>query len=346
MADTVAADTEAEKPVEKVIIIGSGPAGYTAALYASRANLAPLMIDGGVGLGQTMQGAGGQLTITTEVENYPGFPEGVQGPELMLRMREQVARFGTRFVEDVVTKVDFSERPFKVWVCDDLYRARVVIVATGAAAKWLGIDEEKPVWEGGLGGVGVSACATCDGALPFLRNKEMIVVGGGDTAVEEATYLTHFASKVHIVHRRNELRASKIMQQRALSNPKIEFHWNKAVVQIKDVASKKVTSAVLQDTVTGEKSELPVAGVFIAIGHRPNSDLFVGQLDMDPNGYIKTQKDVRTNVYGVFACGDVQDHEYRQAVTAAGSGCMAAIQAERLLASEGDATVLETPTDW
>jgi thioredoxin reductase (NADPH) len=332
--------------IEKVIIIGSGPAGYTAALYASRANLHPLMIDGGVGLGQTMQGAGGQLTITTEVENYPGFPDGIQGPELMVKMREQVARFGTRFIEDVVTKVDLSERPFKVWVGSDLYLARVVIVATGAAAKWLGLDSEKPVWEGGLGGVGVSACATCDGALPLFRNKDLIVVGGGDTAVEEATYLTHFANKVSIVHRRDELRASKIMQKRALDNPKIEMLWNKAVSSINDVASKRVTGVVLQDTVTGELTEHLTSGVFIAIGHRPNSDLFVGQLEMDENGYIKTHHDVRTNIYGVFACGDVQDHEYRQAITAAGSGCAAAIQAERLLGSEGDESILGTPTDW
>jgi thioredoxin reductase (NADPH) len=334
------------QPIEKVIIIGSGPAGYTAALYASRANLEPLMIDGGVGQGQSMQGAGGQLTITTEVENYPGFPEGVMGPELMVRMRQQVERFGTRFVEDVVTKVDFSERPFRVWVGDTLYRARVVIVATGASAKWLGIDAEKPVWEGGLGGAGVSACATCDGALPMFRNKHLLVVGGGDTALEEAHYLTHFAGKVTVVHRRDSLRASKIMQQRAFQNPKIEFAWNKAVASINDIAAKRVTGAVLKDTNSGELTEVETAGVFIAIGHRPNSDLFIGQLEMDENGYLKTHDDVRTNIYGVFACGDVQDHRYRQAITAAGSGCMAAIQVERLLASEGDESVMETPTEW
>lgn len=334
------------KEEHKVIIIGSGPAGYTAALYASRANLEPLMIDGGVGQGQTMQGAGGQLTITTEVENYPGFPEGIMGPDLMIQMREQVARFGTRFVEDIATKVDFSARPFKVWVGDDLYLSRVVIVATGATAKWLGIDEEKPVSLGGLGGAGVSACATCDGALPPFRNKPLAVVGGGDTALEEALFLSRFASKVYIVHRRNELRASRIMQQRAVDNPKIEFVWNKQIAKINDVDSKRVTSAELKDTVTGALSNLEVAGVFIAIGHRPNSDLFIGQLEMDENGYIKTRHEVRTNVYGVFACGDVQDHEYRQAVTAAGSGCMAAIQAERLLAAEGDKDVIPTPTEW
>jgi len=320
--------------IEKVIILGSGPAGYTAALYTSRANLEPLLIDGGVGLGQTMQGRGGQLTITTEVENYPGFPEGIQGPELMERMRQQVARFGTRFVEDMATRVDLSERPFKVWVNEALYRTRVLIIATGASAKWLGLEEEKPVWEGGLGGAGVSACATCDGALPIFRNKELAVVGGGDTAMEEALYLTHFASKVYVIHRRDQLRASKIMQQRAFENPKIEFLWNKVVKKIHDVQQKRVTGVTLQDTRSGTLSELPISGLFIAIGHKPNSDLFKGQLDMDENGYLRTHHNVRTSVYAVYACGDVQDHEYRQAVTAAGSGCMAAMEAERLLAAE------------
>ena len=332
--------------IHKLIIIGSGPAGYTAALYAARANLEPLMIDGGAGLGQTMQGRGGQLTITTEVENYPGFPEGIMGPELMDRMREQVARFGTTFIEEIVTKVDFSQRPFKVWVGHEVHRARSVIVATGAAAKWLGLDSEKPVWEGGLGGAGVSACATCDGALPCFRNKELIVVGGGDTAMEEATYLSHFASKVSIVHRRSDFRASKIMLERAQQNPKIEFLNNKVITEIHDVSQKRVNGVTLRDTVTGEHSKLHVDGVFIAIGHRPNSDLFIGQLDMDENGYIRTHHDVRTNVYGVFACGDVQDHEYRQAITAAGSGCMAAIQCERLLTAEGDNSIVSTPTNW
>ncbi len=320
--------------VEKVLIIGSGPAGYTAALYTSRANLEPLMIDGGPGFGQTMQGQGGQLTITTEVENYPGFPEGVMGPELMVKMREQVARFGTRFVEDMATRIDFSQRPFKVWVNDDMYRAETVIVATGAAAKWIGLDAEKPVWEGGLGGAGVSACATCDGALPAFRNKDLIVVGGGDTAVEEAMYLTHFASSVAIVHRRDALRASKIMQKRAFDNPKIEMVWNSRIAEIHDPAAKRVSAVTLEDTVTGARTVRATSGVFIAIGHRPNSDLFKGILDMDENGYLTTHHEVRTNIPGVFACGDVQDHEYRQAVTAAGSGCAAAIQAERLLAAE------------
>jgi thioredoxin reductase (NADPH) len=299
------------------------------------------MIDGGVGMGQTMQGRGGQLTITTEVENYPGFENGIEGPELMDKMRQQVARFGTQFVEDMVTRVDFSERPFKIWVNEDLYRSRAVIVATGASAKWLGLEEEKPVWEGGLGGAGVSACATCDGALPPFRNKELMVVGGGDTAMEESLYLTHFASKVYIVHRRDRLRASKIMQQRALDHPKIEVLWNKVITAIHDPAAKRVTGVTLQDTQTGHLSQMPVSGVFIAIGHRPNSDLFVGHLEMDDNGYLLTHHDVRTNIPFVFACGDVQDHEYRQAVTAAGSGCMAAIQAERLLAAEEGGAALE-----
>lgn len=322
--------------VQRVIILGSGPAGYTAALYTARANLEPLVIDGGAGMGQVLQGQGGQLTITTEVENYPGFPEGIMGPELMIRMREQVARFGTRFVEDLATRVDLSERPFKVWVGDDLYRCRVLIVATGASARWLGLEAEKPVFEGGLGGAGVSACATCDGALPIFRNKELAVVGGGDTAVEEALYLTHFASKVYLIHRRDQLRASKIMQKRLMENPKIRVLWNKVVTDIHDVKIKRVTGVTLKDTQSGEQSFLPIAGLFIAIGHKPNSDLFIGQLELDPAGYIVTHRDVRTSVPGVFACGDVQDHEYRQAITAAGSGCMAAIQAERYLAASGD----------
>lgn len=326
----------------RIIILGSGPAGYTAALYTSRAGLEPLLIDGGVGQGQALQGRGGQLTITSEVENYPGFPEGIMGPELMARMREQVARFGTKFVEDLATAVDLSVRPFVVHVHDAVYTTDALIIATGASAKWLGLDAEKPVWEGGLGGAGVSACATCDGPMPVFRNKPLVVVGGGDTAAEEALYLTHFASHVYIVHRRDALRASKIMQKRVLEHPKITVLWNKVVADIHDVSQKRVTGVTLRDTVTGETMFHECSGVFIAIGHKPNSDLFVGQLDLDPNGYIITHRDVRTSVRGVFACGDVQDHEYRQAVTAAGSGCMAAIQAERFLAAE-DAG--ETP-DW
>jgi thioredoxin reductase (NADPH) len=319
--------------VHKVIIIGSGPAGYTAALYAARANLRPLMIDGGAG-GGGLLGAGGQLMITTEVENYPGFEHGIQGPELMQIMRKQVQRFGTEIIEDMVTKVDFSVRPFQIWVNNDLYEARTVIIATGASAKWIGLPEERPVWEGGLGGAGISACATCDGF--FFRGKEVAVIGGGDTAMEEAIYLTNHCSKVYVVHRRDALRASKIMQERAFKNPKIEFIWNSVVERIHDPESKRVTGVTLRNTRTDAHSELPVQGVFVAIGHKPNTDLFAGQLEMDATGYLVTHHDVRTNIYGVFAAGDVQDTEYRQAVTAAGSGCMAAIQAERLLEAEGE----------
>jgi len=327
--------------VRKVVILGSGPAGYTAALYTARANLAPLLIDGGAGMGQAMQGQGGQLTITTEVENYPGFPEGILGMDLMSRMREQVARFGTEFVEDLATRVDLSEKPIRVWVGDQEYRAESLIIATGASARWLGLDAEKPVWEGGLGGAGVSACATCDGALPLFRDKELIVVGGGDTAMEEALYLTRFASRVTIVHRRDQLRASRIMQERVLSHPKVSVAWNSVVTDIHDVAAKRVTGVTLKDTRTGELREMPVAGVFVAIGHAPNSSLFAGQVDRDENGYILTHDDVRTSVRSVFACGDVRDHTYRQAITAAGSGCMAAIQAERWLAAEEAGADLE-----
>ncbi len=330
--------------VHKLIIIGSGPAGYTAAIYAGRANLKPLMIDGGVGQGQEMLGAGGQLMITTEVENYPGFEAGIQGPELMQAMRAQALRFHTEIIEDIVTKVDLSRRPFKVWVGETLHECRTLIVATGASAKWIGLPEERPVWEGGLGGSGISACATCDGF--FFRGKPVAVVGGGDTAMEEAIYLTNHATKVIVVHRRDALRASKIMQERAFKNPKIEFVWDSVIERIHDPALKRVTGVTLRNVKTDQHTELPVEGVFVAIGHKPNTDLFVGQLELDPNGYIQTSHDVRTSVYAVFAAGDVQDHEYRQAVTAAGSGCMAAIQAERLLESEGDTDILETPTHW
>ncbi len=318
----------------KVIIIGSGPAGYTAALYAARANLNPLMIDGGAGRGQELLGAGGQLMITTEVENYPGFEHGIQGPELMERMRKQVQRFGTEIIEDLVTKIDLSQRPFKVWVNDDLYEARTVIVTTGASAKWIGLPEERPVWEGGLGGAGVSACATCDGF--FFRGKVVAVVGGGDTAMEEAIYLTNHATKVYVIHRRDTLRASKIMQERAQRNPKIEFIWNSAVEKVHDPERKRLSSLTLRNLATNTVSDLEVQGLFVAIGHKPNTDLFAGQLELDESGYIATHHDVRTNVYGVYAAGDVQDHEYRQAVSAAGSGCMAAIQAERFLETEGE----------
>ncbi len=318
--------------VHKVIIIGSGPAGYTAAIYAGRANLSPLMIDGGVGRGQELLGAGGQLTITTEVENYPGFEHGIQGPELMMVMRNQALRFGVEVVEDLVTRVDFSQRPFKVWVGDDLYQSQTIIIATGASAKWIGLPEERPAWEGGLGGRGVSACATCDGF--FFRGKEVAVVGGGDTAMEEAIYLTNHATRVYVIHRRDTLRASQIMQKRAFANPKISFVWDAAVERINDPAEGKVTSLTLRNTRTGEISELAVQGLFVAIGHKPNTDVFTGQLELDETGYIVTVHDVRTSILGVFAAGDVQDTEYRQAITAAGSGCMAAIQAERLLEAE------------
>jgi thioredoxin reductase (NADPH) len=327
---------------QNIIVLGSGPAGCTAALYAARAGLEPLVVDGGPGKGQVLQGQGGQLTITSEVENYPGFPEGIMGAELMARMRRQVEKFGATFVEDLATEVDLSVRPFVVKVHEDAYAADILIVATGASARWLGLDAEKPVWEGGLGGAGVSACATCDGPMPAFRNRPLVVVGGGDTAVEEALYLTRFASHVYLVHRRDALRASRIMQKRVLEHPKITVLWNKVVADIRDVNERRVTGVVLKDTVTGELTFQPCAGVFMAIGHKPNSELFVGQLDMDETGYIVTHHDVRASVRGVFACGDVQDHEYRQAVTAAGSGCMAAIQAERYLASERAG---ETP-DW
>lgn len=326
-----------------LIIIGSGPAGYTAALYAARASLRPLLIDGGPGLGQTMQGQGGQLTITSEVENYPGFPEGIMGPELMVRMREQVARFGVEFVEDMATAVELARpqpadapaSPHRVMVRDDAYEADVLILATGASARWLGLDAEKPVWEGGLGGAGVSACATCDGPMPAFRGKEILVVGGGDTAIEEALFLTHFASHVYVVHRRDSLRASQIMQKRVLDHPKVTVLWNKIVTEIHDASEKRVTGVTLRDTASGQVTQRACGGVFIAIGHKPNSGLFAGHVDLDPNGYVVTHRDVRTSAPGVFACGDLQDHEYRQAITAAGSGCMAAIQAERYLAALG-----------
>jgi thioredoxin reductase (NADPH) len=330
--------------LHKLIVIGSGPAGYTASLYAARANLKPLLIDGGAGHGQAVPGAGGQLMITTEVENYPGFEHGIQGPELMHVMRKQVIRFGTEIVEDMVTKVDLSQRPFRIWVQETLYEARALIIATGASARWLGLPEERPVWEGGLGGAGISACATCDGF--FFRGKDVAVVGGGDTAMEEAIYLTNHASSVTVIHRRDSLRASKIMQERAFKNPKISFRWDSAIERISDPAEKRVSAVTLRNLCTQETSELAVQGVFVAIGHKPTTELFVGQIDLDENGYVKTSHDVRTSVYGVFAAGDVQDHEYRQAITAAGSGCMAAIQAERLLEAEGDSDILETPSNW
>ena len=304
-----------------VIIIGSGPAGLTAAIYTARASLEPLVIEGEPS--STTDQPGGQLMLTTEVENFPGFPMGVMGPELMGNMREQALRFGAEFITAKVTKVDFSERPFKVWIHDELHLAESVIVSTGAQSLMLGLEAETR-----LIGHGLSTCATCDGF--FFRGQEIAVVGGGDSAIEEATFLTKFASKVTIVHRRGELRASKIMRDRAMANEKIEFKWNSQVVELKGTSS--LEGIVLEDTVTGERSDMGVAGLFIAIGHKPNTGLFTGILDMEDSGYLVTQPGSSyTNIPGVFACGDVQDHTYRQAITAAGSGCMAAIDCERWL---------------
>jgi len=305
----------------QVIISGSGPAGLTAAIYAARANLAPLVIEGEPS--STSDQPGGQLMLTTEVENFPGFPMGIMGPELMISFREQAARFGAEFLTAKVTAIDFSERPFKVWVGDDVYESDSIIVSTGAQSLMLGLPEEQH-----LLGHGLSTCATCDGF--FFRNQEIAVVGGGDSAVEEATFLTKFASKVTLIHRRDTLRASKIMQDRARANLKIELHWNATVTALH--GTDKLTGATLTDVNTGEETLLAVTGVFVAIGHRPNTDLFKGVLDMEDNGYLITWPgSTYTNIDGVFACGDVQDHTYRQAVTAAGSGCMAAIDAERWL---------------
>ena len=308
--------------VNNVIIIGSGPSGYTAALYNARANLAPLMFAG-------LQ-PGGQLMITTDVENYPGFPDGILGPDMMDLFRKQVERFGTKIIDDVVTKVDLSVRPFKVWASDQEYQAHSIIISTGASAKWLGLPSEIT-----FGGFGVSACATCDGF--FFRGKEVLVVGGGDTAMEEAHYLTKHASHVYLVHRRDSFRASKIMQDRVINNPKVTILYNTIVEEIMGETEpiKKVTGACLMNVVTNEKKEMPIDGVFIAIGHQPNSELFKNVLEMDDVGYIKViPGTTKTNIPGVFAAGDVADPVYRQAVTAAGTGCMAAIDAERYLETE------------
>ena len=306
--------------IRNLVIIGSGPAGFTAAIYASRANLKPLLFEGLAKGGQP----GGQLMLTSDVENYPGFPEGVLGPEMMELFRKQAARFGTELIVSDVASVDFSKKPFKVSSDGKDYFAKSIIIATGASANWLGIPSEKA-----LQGYGVSACATCDGF--FFKGKEVVVVGGGDSAVEEATFLTKFATKVTMVHRRNELRASKIMQDRAKSNKKIEFVWDSEVVEIKDPTQKKVSAVVLKNLKTGSTSQMKTDGVFMAIGHTPNSQLFKGQIELDAKGYITVHDGTHTNVPGVFACGDVQDHRYRQAVTAAGTGCMAALDAERFL---------------
>ncbi|HJQ31819.1 MAG TPA: thioredoxin-disulfide reductase [Pyrinomonadaceae bacterium] len=308
----------------EVVIVGSGPAGLTAAIYAARAELHPLVIHG--------PQPGGQLTITTEVENYPGFAEGIQGPELMQQFEEQAKRFGTEFLVTFVNKVDLSGRPFRLWTDDGHeIKAETLIVASGASAKWLGIPGEAPAPEG-LGGLGVSACATCDGF--FFKGKPIVVVGGGDTAMEEATFLTRYASRVTVVHRRDSLRASKIMQDKAFKNPKIDFVWDTDVQEVLGSPETGVTGVKLRNNKTGEESEFTCEGVFIAIGHKPNTDVFKGWLDMDEVGYIKTAgRSMATNIPGVFACGDAQDSFYRQAVTAAGTGCMAAIDAERYLDS-------------
>jgi thioredoxin reductase (NADPH) len=298
-----------------IVIVGSGPAGLTAAIYTARANLNPLMIEG--------LGAGGQLMLTTDVENYPGFPEGILGPEMMGRFRDQAARFGTEFVTADADRVDLSSSPFGIWVGNTEYRAKAVIITTGANANMLGLESEQR-----LLGHGVSTCATCDGF--FFRNQNIAVIGGGDSAIEEAMFLTKFADKVTVVHRRKELRASKIMQDRAFANPKIDWRWNSVVEEV--LGEGRVTALRLRDVETGATSDLEVTGAFVAIGHSPNTKLFQGQLDLDENGYILTRgTSSRTSVEGVFAAGDVQDHVYRQAVTAAGSGCMAALDAERYL---------------
>ncbi len=307
--------------VENVIIIGSGPAGHTAAIYAARANLAPLMFEGF----STGGVPGGQLMITTDVENFPGFPTGISGPELMDAMRKQSERFGTRIVSQDVQAVDLSRRPFKVTSEGKDYLARALIFATGASARFLGLPSEKKLMNRG-----VSACATCDGALPIFRNKELVVVGGGDSAMEEATFLSRFASKIYLVHRRDQLRASKIMADRVAKNPKIELVLSTVLEEI--FGSEQVTGVRLRKVKTNEVVDKPVAGVFLAIGHSPNTELVKGKLELDEGGYIVTRgRSSFTSVEGVFACGDVQDHVYRQAITAAGSGCQAAIDSERWL---------------
>jgi thioredoxin reductase (NADPH) len=301
---------------EKILIIGSGPAGLTAAIYAARADLEPLMIEGAQ--------AGGQLMLTTDVENYPGFPEGILGPELMDRFRKQAERFGTRIITADVTKVDFGVHPLKAWVGGDEYEADAVIISTGASARWLGVEGEDR-----LRGFGVSACATCDGF--FFKEKRILVVGGGDSAMEEATFLTKFAAQVTIVHRRDEFRASKIMIDRALSNDKIDVIWDSVVEEI--TGEDHVTGARLKNIKTDETQELETDGVFVAIGHTPNTELVAGQVDLDDKGYIRVVDGTATSVPGVFAAGDVVDFVYRQAITAAGTGCAAALDAERWLAS-------------
>lgn len=301
-----------------VVIIGSGPAGYTAAIYAARANLNPLLIEG--------LEVGGQLSLTTAVENFPGFPDGVMGPELMEAMKKQAARFGTEFLAGLVTKVDFSQKPFRLYTDDQEIQAEAVIISCGASARMMGLESEKK-----LVGYGVSTCATCDGY--FFREKEILVVGGGDSAMEEATFLTKFASKVTVIHRRDKLRASKIMQEKAFKNPKIDFVWDTVVDEVYDVQAKNVRGVKLRNIKNNEVTDFKCDGVFVAIGHEPNTKIFRGQIAMDVNGYILTPEGTKTNIPGIFAAGDVQDHVYRQAISAAGSGCMAAMDAERYLES-------------
>lgn len=307
----------------KVIIIGSGPAGLTAAIYTARASLSPLVIEGEPS--STSDQPGGQLMLTTEVENFPGFPEGIMGPELMMRFREQASRFGAEFITEKVTKVDFTSRPFKVWIRETEHTADSIIVATGAQSLMLNLPRESD-----LIGHGVSTCATCDGF--FFRGHEIAVVGGGDSAIEEALFLTKFATKVHLIVRRDVLRASRIMQDRAKTNEKIEIHWNSQVTELH--GDQSLSSVTLTDTTDGSSKPLPVTGLFIAIGHKPNTGIFTGVLEMEDSGYLLTREgSTYTNIDGVFACGDVQDHVYRQAITAAGSGCAAAIDCERWLES-------------
>ncbi|MCS5544351.1 MAG: thioredoxin-disulfide reductase [Gammaproteobacteria bacterium] len=310
--------------LKDLVIIGSGPAGHTAAIYAARANLKPFMFEGYVAGGS----AGGQLTTTTDVENYPGFPEGIQGPELMQLFRKQADRFGTEMVGEDIVEVDFSKRPFAIKSDQREVRAKAVIIATGAVARRMGVPNEEKMWNNGM-----SACAVCDGALPFFKNQPLMVIGGGDTAVEEASYLTKFGSIVYLVHRRDELRASKIMQKRAFDNEKIEIIWDTV---FKDAVGEDfVTGARIQNVKSKEVKDISVAGIFYAIGHTPNTQMFEGQLDLDTTGYIKVKTGTQeTSIEGVFAAGDVHDHKYRQAVTAAGTGCAAALEAERWLAEQ------------
>jgi thioredoxin reductase (NADPH) len=318
---------------ENVVIIGSGPAAFTAAVYAARAGLKPLIVEGEADSGRGEELPGGQLMITGDVENYPGFPQGIKGPELMDLMRKQAERFGTRIEAAWIESVDFSKRPFTLSARGRQWTAKAVIVATGASAQWLGLPSETELRKTHT----VSACAVCDGALPVFRNRHLAVVGGGDTAMEEANFLTRYASKVTVVHRRGELRASKIMQERAKANPKIAFQWNSQVAEVLDVKQKKVTGLRLKDTVTGKESVMDCGGLFLAIGHSPATGFLKGRVDLDDKGYVRVSRGTHTSVEGVFAAGDCVDHVYRQAVTAAGMGCMAALDAERWLDGHGSA---------